>query len=163
MSGTLLVIGGTGMLASATRSLAGMSDHILLVARHASTFAREEGGKYLPLDLDWSDAGFRHALQEALAREEKITRALLWLHQPELILPWLLPLLADTKVVLVLGGVHRNVKPDDLPANVVLVRVGAKPTPDGRRWLTHEEISEGAIDAMKSGRPISIGEIQQRN
>ena len=148
------------MLASATRSLAALSDRVLLVARHAGTFAHQEGSRYVPLEFDWDDAGFRQKLEDALARDAPIDRALLWLHQPVDILPWLLPLMANAAIVLVLGSMHGEVNSDALPRNVVPVWLGSKRTAEGRRWLTNEEISQGAIDALRSGRPTVVGEIE---
>jgi hypothetical protein len=154
-----LVIGGTGMLADATRILATLSEVILLAGRNAGSFARQEGSQFVPVDLDWNDERFRTVLEGALAREGQMDRALLWLHQPERMLPWLLPLLANAHTVLVLGSVHSAVVA--LPQNVVSVRLGSKATHDGRRWLTNEKISAGAIEALRSGRDVIVGEIHK--
>jgi hypothetical protein len=147
------------MLARATHAVAAVSDCVLLVARNASSFSRSEGNLYLPLDLDWNATCFQGKLEMELEKQGNISRALLWLHQPPRILPWLLPRLANARVVLVLGSVHRDLTPQTLPTNVVTVRLGSKPTTSGRRWLTHAEISAGAIDAMEHGKAIFVGDV----
>jgi hypothetical protein len=153
---TALVIGGTGMLAQATRWLVARSAMTLLVARCASRFAAG-GGRVVPLDADWSDSGFRAAVERALGAAPPIHRALLWLHEPEPILPWLLPLLPDARVVLVLGLSHGQPALPRTAARIATVRLGSMPVEHGRRWLSHEEISAGAIAALQEGMSRTVG------
>jgi hypothetical protein len=152
-----LSIGGTGMLAEATRWLA-REANTLVVARRATRFCAGDE-RLVPYDLDWSDRDFHERLERALNARE-IRRALLWLHKPEPVLPWLLPLLPRTQIVLVLGSLGGN---PEVPAqaDLLTVRLGSKAMPDGgRRWLTDEEISAGAIAAFATGRSQIVGELR---
>lgn len=46
-----------------------------------------------------------------------------------------------------------------MPDGIVTVRLGSVATATGRRWLTHEEISAGAVAALADGRPRVVGEL----
>lgn len=154
-----LVVGGTGMLAEATRWLAARSGVTIVVARRASRFGAGDP-RFLPLDVDWNSGSFHEAVASALRTAPPLERALLWIHDPGEILPGLLPLLGEARVVLVLGS-RRGVPtvPEGTQSRIVSVRLGSKPTADGRRWLTHEEISAGAIAALRDGRSRVVGEL----
>jgi hypothetical protein len=153
---TALVIGGTGMLAQATCWLAARSALTLLVARGASRFAAG-GGRVAALDADWSGPRFRADVENALGTAPPIDRALVWLHEPEPILEWLLPLLPDARVVLVLGLSHGQPALPRSDARIATVRLGSMPAGHGRRWLSHEEISAGAIAALQDGMSRTVG------
>jgi len=153
-----LVISGTGMLASATCWLAARSTKTLLVARRASRFAADLNS-IIAVDADWREPSFPTTMQEAIDRTRPIDRALLWLHAPEPVLPWLLPLLPGARVVLVLGSLDGKPTVPTLAAQVATVRLGSVATPHGRRWLSDEEISGGAIDALQSGKSTIVGEL----
>lgn len=158
-SGSSLAIGGTGMLARATRWLGDRSTTTLLAARRASRFAPGDH-RFVPLDLDWSSPHFRRDLEQAMKAAAPIERALLWLHEPGPVLAWLLPLLPDAHVVLVLGSLDGRPEVPEAAARLITVRLGSKATTNGsRRWLTDEEISEGAILALDSGQALTVGEI----
>lgn len=156
--GASLVIGGSGMLADATRWLARHHPPTLLVARQAGLFAAGET-RILPLDLDWTQGGFADSIGEALEALPALTKALVWVHDPVHRLPALVPLLPLPGTVLVLGS-HGS-----LPAvtadmrGAATVRLGSIGTPSGRRWLTHPEICAGAIAALEDGRSRVIGEL----
>ncbi|MDQ0466349.1 hypothetical protein QO010_004142 [Caulobacter ginsengisoli] len=157
--GSSLVIGGTGMLAQATRWLADRSTATLLVARRASGFAPGDR-RFAPLDSDWTGPTFRDDLVGALSRTPRVDRALLWLHEPEPILAWLLPLLPQARVVLVLGSLDGQ--PQAPAGSFISVRLGSQPTTGGGwRWLTDQEISQGAIAALTSGRSGIVGELRR--
>jgi hypothetical protein len=159
MESTSLVIGGTGMLAGASRWLAARSSVTLLVARHAGRFAETNPG-FLPIDLDWSADGFVAALEESLRRVAPVSRALLWVHEAIAVLPALLPLLSSARVVVVLGSTDGA--PGDLEnrLNVATVRLGSAGAPGRRRWLTHDEICAGAILALQDGQSRIVGELK---
>lgn len=153
-----LVIGGTGMLARATCWLAARSTKTLLVARRASRFTAGSNS-IIAVDADWKDPSFSATIQEAIDRTGPIGQALLWLHEPEPILPWLLPLLSGARVVLVLGSLDGSPTMPAFATQVASVRLGSVATPHGRRWLSDEEISGGAIGALQSGRSTIVGEL----
>ena len=153
-----LVIGGTGMLAAATLWLADHSGATIVVARRASAFC---GGdeRLLPVDVDWNSAEFRERVSAAVDRMGPVTSALLWLHEPEPVLQWLLPRIAGARVVLVLGSQDGRPELPTSAKSVVAVRLGSMATSSGRRWLTDDEICAGVIVALQDGRPRVIGEL----
>lgn len=153
-----LVIGGTGMLAAATRWLAERHPPTLLVSWHAGGF--DPGNEALvPLELDWSRAGFVEAIAERLRTFPSLHRALLWIHGPDRLIPDLAPLLPRPGTVLVLGSASGGPGAVEVPDGIVTVRLGSVATATGRRWLTHEEISAGAVAALADGRPRVVGEL----
>jgi hypothetical protein len=153
-----LVIGGTGMLAAATRWLAQRSRVTILVARRASGF-QIGGARLRPVDADWSQGSFPDEVTAALAEAGPIGTALLWLHQPEPVLAWLLPRLRGARIVLILGSRDgRPGLPDPVEA-LATVRLGSVAAAHGRRWLTHAEISAGAVAALQDGASRVVGEL----
>jgi len=152
-----LVVGGTGMLAGATRWLAAASSQTLLVARRAEQFDPDTAA-VTRVRADWNTPSFPSILAEAIQRVAPVSKALLWLHEPEPILEWLLPLISASQVVLILGSMDGNPRPLAGPG-LVTVRLGSVPTSNGRRWLTHDEISDAAIRAMMDGRSRIVGEL----
>lgn len=153
-----LVIGGTGMLATATRWLAARSDETVLVARHATAFDAARA-RLWPLDLDWDDPDFSHAVTRAIS-VAPIGNALLWLHNPRAIVETLRPHLAAARTVLVMGGMDGRPAAPAWTQGLLTVRLGSQSIPGGRRWLTDAEISAGAIAALETGKSQIVGELR---
>lgn len=154
-----LVIGGTGMLAEATRWLTIRYSPTLLVSRHASQFD-PMAGLVVPLELDWSKPGFVERIERRLRAMPPLAKALIWIHNPQTHLPELAPLLPKPgSAVLVLGSSSGHPGAIGVPAGVATVRLGSVATSSGRRWLTHAEISVGAISALEDGRSRVVGEL----
>jgi hypothetical protein len=147
------------MLAAATRWLAGRSSRTLLVARRASAF--DAGEPVVPIDADWRTPEFAERVREALERHGPPDTALLWLHEPGPTLSWLAPRLAFARAVIVLGSLDGRPKIPELAISAAWVRLGSLPTASGRRWLTHEEISLGAIASLQDGQSRTVGELRQ--
>jgi hypothetical protein len=154
---TALVMGGTGMLAAATQWLLARSEKMLLVARHASLFPFSPG--LVPITADWKRASFESTVHAALDGSPPVDVALLWLHEPDPVLGWLLPMLPGARVVLVLGSIDGRPGVPGEAGRVAIVRLGSVGTRNGRRWLTHEEISSGAIASLKDGTNRIVGEL----
>ena len=152
-----LVVGGTGMLAGATRWLAERSATTVLVARRASSFAGLNG--LVAVDADWTTPSFRAEVSAVLDNMAVIDAALLWLHEPRPILPWLLPLAPAARPVLVLGSMDGQPTIPDGSGRITTVRLGSVRTATGRRWLTREEISTAAIAALDDGESRVVGEL----
>jgi hypothetical protein len=154
-----LVVGGTGMLAPATRRLAGRAGRLTLASRHPGTLAAEIGAA--PLPIDWNDRAAASAALAAFRRDAAPVDLLVaWLHDAAV---WLAApaeacLAAGARSIRVHGSrsadpaVRRARDPDPRPdVRRQTVILGWHPDPlaeDGRRWLDHAEISDGVIAAV---------------
>lgn len=165
---TSLTVGATGMLAGALKTVSDRSEGAIVVARHASKTV-----KSLPrataIDLDWRDAAaFETALAPAL--DGGVDLALLWMHgSGDCSLRWLLERLKHQSCLVV--HVLSSAAPDPTAFRDALdrdaarcryrtVRLGAVPLPGGgTRWLTDDEISEGAIRAIDTATDVTVGTI----
>lgn len=161
-NGTALVIGGSGMLAGATDWLVKRSRSTLLVSRDASKGAASMQDVQA-LDVDWRSASFERRLRDALSPFLPLSRALLWLHDPAPVLRWLAPLLTTARTVVVLGSVDGQPALPISTATLTFVRLGSATTDSGRRWLTHTEISQGAIAALLDGQSRVVGQLRPAN
>ncbi|MBP1848319.1 hypothetical protein J2046_006610 [Rhizobium petrolearium] len=154
---TALIIGGTGMLRGATLWLIARSRKTVLVSRRAGQF--RANGIVHAIDADWNDPRFSAKVRAAIEDGSEIANALLWIHDPEPVLAWLMPLLSKARVVLVLGSMDGSPELIESAGNVATVRLGGMPTASGRRWLTNAEISAGAIEALQTGKSGIVGEL----
>jgi hypothetical protein len=169
-----LVVGGTGMLSDATHFLCQRSKQMTLLARNAKAAAPALG--VLPEDAcpaDWRDeAAFSSALRPRIAAVPP-DLALLWVHESgRSSLLWLLQQLAMRAILVVhvLGNSSGDPRGGDEEINAIVdktgsihyvtVVLGSKAVYNHRRrWLTNEEISDGAIEAIQTGRDVVVGEI----
>ncbi|WEK43972.1 MAG: hypothetical protein P0Y64_03850 [Candidatus Sphingomonas colombiensis] len=156
--GNALVVGGTGMLARATDWLAERSDRTLLAARHASRAASTDR-RFEPLDIDWNSPSFERDLTAAVTRLRPLRHALLWFHDPSPALTWLAPLLGQARTVILLGNLSGTAHWPPVPRDWAFVRLGSKPAGNGRRWLSHQEISDAAIAALIDGQSRVVGDL----
>jgi len=165
-----LVVGGTGMLAEATRFVRAHSDRMTLMARTS------RGAELSPDRLclvDWGDeAAVAEALGPSIAAMPP-DLALLWIHDGgRRALLWLLRRLAPGPglVVHVLGSSAGDPRGRDEEVEAIVaaaprlryvtVVLGSRALPDGRRrWLTHPEISGGAIEAIERRHDVVVGAI----
>ena len=111
------------------------------------------------LDVDWRSTSFERRLKDALFPLQPLSRALLWLHDPEPVLRWLTPLLTTARIVGVLGSMDGRPALPDQTVMLTCVQLGSIDKKMGRRWLTHAEISAGAIAALSDGRSRVVGEL----
>ncbi len=166
----LLAIGATGMLRPALDELAEARERTIVVARRA---AAAHAARAVPcpevvtLDLDWQDPGAVSSIAPHLG--EDLDLALLWIHSTANGF-WseLMTLLVrrPCTVVQVLGNRGDPVELRRLVAELgpasgfryLSVKLGA--IQEGRRWrwLTHDEISAGAVTAARELRDMSVGD-----
>lgn len=155
--GSVFVLGGTGMLAEATRWIAMQSSHLTLGARAPDALARDLGAD--ALTVDWADPAATLAALAPHAGRHDI--AVIWLHDAGVPLA---RAFEDTvrpggRVIRVHGSasadpsVRRRREPDprgDVSRQVVILGFHPDDTaPEGRRWLTDAEISGGIIAALR--------------
>lgn len=170
MAGHALVVGGTGMLAGAVRSLVQRGWRVSVLARRASAFAMREPG-VVGLDCNYNDTDALVAtLNRARDGEGSIDLAVGWFHTlgPA-------PMLATRTGCLgtpgrffhVLGSamddpehperLERAARAADGAAFCLYRQVilGFEPSRDGARWLTNEEISAGVLKAIDDDAAVS--------
>jgi NAD(P)-dependent dehydrogenase (short-subunit alcohol dehydrogenase family) len=172
MSGHDLVVGGSGMLSGLVTALAREGRRISVIARdrdRLDQLARTATG-IAPLPLDYHDAGL---LEKALlrARQDRgpIERAVCWFHTETTEIPLAVARHVDGIYCHLLGSAAADPsRPAVLhqwrqsfavfPGLAYRIAVlGFMIEPGGQsRWLTHEEISAGAAEALAGTKPLSI-------
>jgi hypothetical protein len=161
------------MLAGATRFVWTRSRHTIIVARRARAAAAALGiPSASACDVDWgAETAFAAALSWVTVTPPQL--ALIWVHDTGYgSLLWLLRqlMLGSVLVVHVLGSSHGDPRAEDHEIKSIVSRaprmryvtvvLGSKAlTSGGRRWLTDDEISAGAIEAIETGRDVVVGEI----
>jgi len=162
MAPHILVVGGTGMLSEMVEALAGDGGRLSLLSRRAS--AREGG-----FDCDYHDpAAFGAALEAAIARSGPIDLAVAWFHTLKIPAPRMLAEQVRGRMFQVLGSAMADpAHPDRLDTArkvadglpdcaVRQVVLGFQVETGGSRWLTHPEISQGVLEAVRADRPLTI-------
>jgi hypothetical protein len=152
-----LVIGGTGMLAEATRYLAERFDHVSLVARRPERLGRLE--RIHPLALDYEETDLLvAAIRQAIAKHGSIDLVVAWIHStaPAALPAVLRELKEPFRLIHVRGSgaadpSHPPAQPE-VPAHCRYQQVILGFVIEGNRsrWLTHAEISQGVIAAIES-------------
>lgn len=165
-----LAVGATGMLRGALDALAVDSARAVVVARGASTaHARQPVpcAEVVTLDLDWQDPGAVPTIERHLG--DGLDPALLWIHSTAgRFWSELMSALVrrPCTVVQVLGSRGDPVELQRLVADLgptagfryLIVKLGAVHEDGGWRWLSHQEISEGALTAFRELRDVKVGD-----
>jgi hypothetical protein len=153
--GQVLVVGGTGMLAGATRGVAARAAGLTLVARNPGLLAGALSARAVA--MDWAAPGARAAVA---AIGGGFHLAILWLHDEAVHLarPFEDLVVPGGRVIRVLGSravdpaVRAAREPDPRPGvHRQAVILGWHPdpaAPDGQRWLSDGEISAGVLAAV---------------
>jgi molybdopterin-guanine dinucleotide biosynthesis protein A len=149
--GHALVVGGTVMLAAATRALADRGHVVTCIARRDVRLG--DGVTVQPVDYREPEL-LRDALARATTARGPIELAVCWIHTdapeaPRIVAAALAP---GARLLQVFGT--RLWPLVDVPLHVAYrqVLLGER---DGR-WLTHEEISSGVLKAMVADRPVAV-------
>lgn len=154
--GHALVVGGTGMLLSVAQLLARRGHAVTATARQVMNLG---SGATLARVDHRDSAALRSALADAVAERGPIELAVCWIHTdapeaPRIVAEALAP---GARLVQVFGT---SVWPLARPPLHVAYRQVLLDSIDGR-WLTHEEIESGVMNAVDADRPVSvIGELQ---
>jgi molybdopterin-guanine dinucleotide biosynthesis protein A len=154
--GHALVVGGTGMLARATRGLVERGHMVTCIARRPADL----GPGVVSEEADYRDtAALRAVLARATASRGPLELAVCWVHTdapdaPGIVASSLAP---GARVVQVFGTQVRPLTNPPLHVAYRQVLLGSV----GGRWLTHEEISAGVLEAVDADRPVwVVGERQ---
>ena len=154
--GHALVVGATGMLAELTRGLAGRGHRVTSIARRPSAL----GDGVTPVAQDYRDAeGLSAALSRAAEERGPIELAVCWIHAdapaaPHIVADAIAP---GARLLQVFGT---RVWPLDVVPVHLAYRQVLLGSIEGR-WLTHDEISSGVLEAVDADRPLSV--VGERN
>lgn len=169
-----LIVGGTGMLKASSEYLVSVSNHSYITGRNESRREQFKAENVTTLPLDYAKAGFSEELQNQI--EHPISTALLWLHSSgsnELLklIEYLAGQANQCSIYHVLGSASYNpaklTNPfkekaqayDNLTYNEVIL--GFQKDGNYSRWLSHEEIGLGAIQAIKNqAKKYTIGQTE---
>ena len=161
-----LTIGATGMLRGALDHICSEANQVLSVSRHTHALPAHARAA----TLDYADPiKFMAALNEECDLS-KIDLAVLWMHDNgNKAAMALLEALSEQPCLIIhvagsaAGNPDRQFKkvtsrvPFGPTTNYCPVILGNMPSDEGTRWLTHEEISQGAIGAIKTQTPQMVG------
>lgn len=160
----VLIVGGTGMLAGLAEALARDGGRLSLLSRRVSEVAGGDG-----FDCDYHDeADFVRALEAAIAKAGPVDLAVAWFHTLKIPAPRRLAERVQGRMFQVLGSATGDpAHPDRLGRAAAVadglpdcslrqVVLGFKVDEGGSRWLTHEEISQGVLEAIRSDRAYSV-------
>ena len=172
VSGHDLVVGGSGMLSGIVTALARQGRHVSVIARDRHRLARlaETAAGIAPLAIDYRDAdALEGALLQARWDNGPITRAVCWFHTAAPAIPLAVARHVEQVYCHALGSAvadpstptaldHWRASFAIFPQLDYRIAVlGFVLEPGGRsRWLTHDEISAGASEALASRRPLTI-------
>jgi hypothetical protein len=147
----------TGMLAECTTELLRLGYRIHLIARSPEGYSAQidvsmrERLSMSACDYAQEDH-FTHALRSA---SSPVIGVIGWIHStaPN---AWnnIHKCFPDTDTLRVVGSSHHQVRNESNRERLVTLGFVVEGT--GSRWLTHQEISEGVLDAFTSGRAASI-------
>jgi NAD(P)-dependent dehydrogenase (short-subunit alcohol dehydrogenase family) len=174
-----LVVGGTGMLSGVVAELVRDGWHVVVPSRRYAPIPLDlpesagDDRQAIWIEADWSmPRSFAERADKALGGRADLLVA--WVHDAyrEDVLAAITPLLArDAVVVEVRGGAaaapHCGRPEPSLPEHETqLVVLGFVRDGEGTRWLTHREISEGVLDAVRralADRPPATHQIGEIN
>lgn len=166
-----LTLGATGMLRGALEAVAQEAEQTFIVSRNAKEKLNEHPLPHsTAMDIDYSDpTDFMVRLEQEFDLTA-IDLALIWVHNSGLEVLWALLKQFSTqpmRIVHVAGSAAGDPErqTERITSRITFgpqtqfipVILGAMPTPEGRRWLTHEEICAGTIEAIRPGNPQMIG------
>ncbi|WP_330168144.1 short-chain dehydrogenase [Bartonella grahamii] len=154
-----LVVGGTGMLAPLCQSLE--PKEVIIAARFLSNKVQFEAlqKQHMCVPLDYDCAASKAQFLEAVSQWRDLKYCILWIHSPahafSCALIERLALLPTPPCILHIFGsdIHDQMITDCARKNKVdfiPIQLGQKTTSKGSRWLTHQEISQQILDAIKN-------------
>lgn len=178
---SLLLIGTTGMLTSAARQMAEVTqEDVIVLSRRASSFSFDDAAldsRTYAYDTNWTEGpAFLSTLDEIAASHSPVTASLVWMHgRDEPLRAHIANHMAeDGTLVEVLGsaasrpsalGEARVRHMQGLPhVRYRQVLLGFAHEGGQSRWLTHEEICASAIQAFQSEDTVTIaGQVEPWN
>ena len=165
----VLTIGTTGMLAQATQALAEQSRVLTCVARTEASLERLQNRmsqvncEFRPVAVDYHDENLFTKEVEQAWRHAPFDLVLAWMHSSarasfEKMSDFLARRAVEIKLFHVVGSAATNpaqtardqvLETDNLSYHQVIL--GFQIETSGSRWLTHDEISRGTLQAIREG------------
>ncbi|WP_053959170.1 hypothetical protein [Sulfobacillus thermosulfidooxidans] len=172
-----LVVGGTGMLASLTPWLVEHEYWVSVIGRSSNKLFRvmnqvaHRPHYVTPLVLDYHDHAKVHKwIQHIQLMQGPIDLVVSWIHEPKN--PVLLAIAEEItayrhdfwRLIDIISSARQGTMTDiQLPRTCLVQRVilGYLNTSQGHRWLTHEEIVAGVIQAIEQSQEpvVAVGDI----
>lgn len=163
-----LVIGGTGMLAKATLWLSRNGYHVAVIGRSEQKIQPlldQNPGQLTPVFVDYTNTKeFAAELVHLQHQYGPFQLIVAWIHASgdEVIpcLTGLIPASTPCKLVHIIGSSSNlnHVSNLDIPSQISYhqVQLGFKTEKGMSRWLTHEEISTGVINALRGNKSYQV-------
>lgn len=167
----VIVFGGTGMLAGATKWLIENTDHISVVGRNKHRLERlhprYDKGNFRLITLDYKDnEALREFLHQTIQKYGPVDLVVSWIHSDA---PDAIPIIFEElnhrkhrwRFVHIKGSSHdlSSIQTEiTVPRNCLYCDVQLGFTVEGNvsRWLTHEEISNGVISAIHHDKKKTV-------
>lgn len=170
----MLVIGGTGMLAACTVGLAADGHRVTVLSRSRARFDRLPVAPAAPMPMEWLGAdytdspAFRLALQRGL-RTGPFDAVLAWMpdgtwwdtlfgemHSARGTgsSPWDLYRVRGSAAAC--SGFAEAFPPAPANVRLHLIVLGFQLATQGSRWLRHDEIAEGALNAVRTAQRLTV-------
>jgi NADP-dependent 3-hydroxy acid dehydrogenase YdfG len=163
----VLVIGGSGMLAEAVEWLISEGNHVSVVGRTEQKM--EKLLKYesvTPVYVDYHDNALLEEAVQSAAKQDEIDMVIAWIHSSaEGALHKVMAVVAEhTKKVQIFHVLGSSAHPEAVKNKMMVpqnceyyqIQLGSVMEKGQHRWLTHEEISNGIIEAVKSQEKMFI-------
>lgn len=179
-----LVVGGTGMLAAASKTLALRSHRLTSVARTLRSLATldaalaDAGCVHHACPLDWTEPErFLCGIERHVAATEPPDLVVAWIHDDELAIrlaerlatarrpPVFVHVVGSSSgdPTVVADAVRGRLSKGPYAAHYRQAILGVRRTGRTVRWLTHEEISSGVVEAIDRAAPtFLIGDAPSR-
>lgn len=156
---TIVIIGGTGMLLPAAKELSEQGLEVAVVARHASDVVRTVATELIiPIDADWSEPEKYLDTVRSAMQQHTVTGMITWIHRPyrdQLMLGLAELVEPGGRIVRLWGSssgdpatiAARSPRPKGF--SLCEVYLGANRQGNNMSWLSHEQISRGALEALR--------------
>lgn len=166
---SILVVGGSGMLAGASNKLQSTYDHVGVVARHADKIEAIAGTKIVPLLCDYHDIQQLVDVVDSFCNNYGKPKYIVsWIHGTSPNATMAIASFAQSHFFEVTGHPGNDNYEIALTHKRKITQLGLTHTHivlggKGHRWLTHEEISNGVLEAMDNPQPtVVIGRLQTK-
>jgi glycine/D-amino acid oxidase-like deaminating enzyme len=170
-----LVVGGSGMLAGVSLALARRGHDVVVIARNRERLeqlAAQTQGNLHPLALDYRDTvALQTALEAATKERGPFDLAVVWIHSTAPEAPFVVARFVHGRYFHVLGSASADPSRPDTERRRRFARfarldyrevvLGFVVERSRSRWLSHEEISQGVLEAIDTdARHFVVGVLE---